>query len=131
RSCLKDSLRAGPKGLADRGGRSGGQIGVAETAKLLQGLTLELADSLGGDAVLGTDVRELVLPAVGESVAGANDFGRSVVELGDERVEALARLHVEHGPVGARDGLLAHEIAQGGVAVLVQRGVERDVVASP
>ena len=46
----------------------------------MQGLALELADPLGGDAVLGADVGELVLAAVDEPVAGADDVGRAVVE---------------------------------------------------
>ena len=50
--------------------RSGGQVRVGEVRAAWQRLTLELADPLGGDPVLGADVGQLVLPSVDQAVAG-------------------------------------------------------------
>src|SRR5690242_7974571 len=74
---------------------SGRHVGAGEPAQLLQGLPLELTDPLGGDAVLGADVGELVDAAVDEAVARADDVGRAGVEPVDQLVEALARLGAE------------------------------------
>ena len=79
----------------------------------------------------GADVGQLVLAAVDQAVAGPDDVGRPVVELADQRVEPVARLDVEHGVVGPGRGLLGDQVAERGVAVLVDRGVEADVVAAP
>ena len=54
-------------------------------AQLLQRLALELTHPLGGDAVLGADVGQLVLAAVAEAVAGPDDVGRALVEQLDQR----------------------------------------------
>jgi hypothetical protein len=110
---------------------SGSQGWVAEAAPLLQGFPLQLADPLGGDAVLQADVGELVLPAVDQAVARPDDVGGAVVELTDQAVEPLARLDVEHGQVGSRRGLLSHQVTQRRVAVLVDRRVQADVLAAP
>ena len=66
-----------------------------------------------------------------EAVARAHDVGRALVEQVDQRVQPVARLGVEHGQVRARRALLGDQVAQRGVAVLVDRGVEADVVTSP
>ena len=49
----------------------------------------------------------------------------------DQRVEPVARLDVEDRQVRAGRGLLRHQVAQRRVAVLVDRGVEADVLAAP
>ena len=51
----------------------------------------------------GADVGELVLAAVEQPVASADDVGRAVVELADQRVEPLAGLDVQHRVVGPGD----------------------------
>ena len=83
-----------------------GQVRVGQVAQLGEGLPLELAHPLGGDAVLGADVGELVLPAVHQPVAGPDDIGRPVVEELDEVTEPVAGLDVEERAVlgpGARE----------------------------
>ena len=80
--------------------------------------------------MLGADVGQLVLAPVGEAVAGPDDVGRPLVERVDEGVEPLARLDVEDGEVRTGGGLLSHQVTEGGVAVLVHRGVEADVVTT-
>src|SRR6478735_5031192 len=111
--------------------RSGSQVRVAEAAQLLERLALQLPDPLGGDAVLQTDVGELVLPPVDQAVARSDDVRCAVVELTDQRVEPFARLDVEDRQVRTRRRLLGHQITQRGVAVLVDRRVQADVLAAP
>ena len=97
------STRSTRLGRVERSGRrSGGQVGVAEPAQLLQRLALELAHPLGGDAVLGADVGQLVLAAVDQAVARPDDVGGALVELLDQGVEPVAGLDVEDGQVRAR-----------------------------
>ena len=57
---------------------------VGEAAQLRDRLPLELADPLGGDAVPGTDVGQLVLASVDQAVARPDDVGGPVVELADQ-----------------------------------------------
>ena len=55
---------------------------------------------------------------------------RSSSEL-DEVAEPVPRLDVEERAVRARCGLLGDQVAERGVAVLVDRGVQADVLAAP
>ena len=81
--------------------------------------------------MLGADVGELVLAAVDQAVAGPDDVGRPVVEQLDQVAEPVPGLDVEERAVRARRGLLGDQVAQRGVAVLVHRGVQADVLAAP
>ena len=49
----------------------------------------------------------------------------------DEMAEPVPRLDVDEAGVRARGGLLRDQVAQGGVAVLVDRGVQADVLPAP
>ena len=79
----------------------------------------------------GADVGELVLATVGQAVAGPDDVGGAVVQDPDEVVEPLAGLGVQDVEVRTGSGLLGHQVTERGVAVLVDRGVQRHVVAAP
>ena len=63
---------------------SGGQVRVSQTAQLGDRLALELAHPLGGDAVLGADVGELVLATIDQAVARADDVRGTLVESAHE-----------------------------------------------
>ncbi len=80
---------------------------------------------------LSADVGQLVLAAVDQAVAGPDDVGGPLVEQADQAVEPVAGLDVEDRQVRAGRGLLGHQVAQRGVAVLVDGGVEADVLAAP
>ena len=105
---------------------SGGQRRVAQ---LGDRLALDLAHALGGDAPDARDVGQLGLAAVQQAVAAAHDVGGALVEAVEHVVEAGAVLGVEHDLVGAGRRVAGQQVAEGGVAVLLDRGVERDVVA--
>src|SRR3546814_15153195 len=64
-------------------------------------------------------------------VARPDDVGGPLVELRDQGVEPVPALGVEHLEIGTGRRLLGHQVTQGRVAVLVDRGVQADVVAAP
>src|SRR4051794_38388909 len=121
--------RAGP--ALELCGWSGGHVGVGEGPQLLERLALQLTDPLGRDAVLGADVRKLVHPAVDETVARPDDVGGPVVEPLHQVAEPVAGLDVDEVRVGPRCGGLRDQVAERGVPVVVDRGVEAHVLTAP
>src|SRR5687768_398512 len=107
------------------------QVGVGDATQGRESLSLELTHPLGGDAVTLADVGQLLLPTVEQAVAGPHDVGFALVEVVDERGDQVAGLVVDDLEVGTRQRLAGDEVAQGRVAVVVDGGVETDVVAAP
>lgn len=62
---------------------------------------LDLADTLSRDAPMGTDIGELCLTAVEETVATTNDVLRTLVEAVEHLLNTGAVFHVEYHFVGA------------------------------
>src|SRR5262245_38322306 len=112
-------------------GDLGREVRVDQATQSGQCLPLQLPDPLGGDAVASPDVGQLVLPAVEQAIAGLDDVGLALAELVDHGGEAISRLDVEERDVRARGGLASHQVTERGVALVVDRRVEADVVAAP
>ena len=102
---------------------------VARVAQLAQRLGLDLADALAGDAELAADLFERAELAVLQAEAKDDDFALALGELAQRvanlRLEQLLRGELER----VRHRLVFDEVAEEGVAVLADRGFERDRVA--
>src|SRR4051794_38982558 len=120
------TARRSENALAGR--RSGGENRLA--AQLGDGVSLDLANSLRGDAPERSDVGELGLPAVDEAVAATYDIGGTLVELVEQRLEALVLLGIEEYLVRTGHRLARDQVAEGGVATFLHRGVQADMVAT-
>ena len=92
-------------------------------------MPFDLADALGGDAPDQGDVGQLGLTAVQQAVAAADHVGRPGVERAEQVFESLAVDGVQHEVVGAGRRVACQEVAQRGVAVGFDRGVQADVLA--
>ena len=78
-----------------------------------------------------TDVGKLLLATVEQAVARPDYVGFARVEMVDEGRQEFAQLVVDHGFVGTGLGVAGDQVAERRVAVLVDRGVEADVLAAP
>jgi len=91
-------------------------------------MALDLTDALCGDSPDRTDISELGLTAVDESVAAANDVGGPLVQRGEHVLQPSVLLGVQEDLVRTRHRLTCDQIAQSCVAALLDRRIEADVI---
>ena len=96
-----------------------------------QRLDLQLPDPLPGEREARRDLGQRVLPAVLEPVAGAHDARRPVVQVVEQPFDALP-LQAGQDDVLRRGGVaVGDQVAEVRVAVVTDRGVQRDGVLRP
>ena len=93
-------------------------------------MTLDLTDALCGDSPDRTDIGELGLTAVDESVTAAYDVGRTLVQGGEHVFQPGVLFSVKEDLVRTWHRLAGDQIAKGGVAAFLDRRVEAHMVAA-
>src|SRR4029079_16575296 len=105
--------------------RSDRQDALGVVAQADDGPADEATGGLGGDAELLTDLAEALALAVQQAEAGLDGVPGPVVERAEELVEQVAVDH-RHDVVLWRAVTAGHQVAEGGVAVVADRLVQRD-----
>jgi len=93
-------------------------------------MTLDLTDALCGDSPDRTDIGELGLTAVNESVTAAYDVGGTLIQRGEHVLQPGVLFGVEEDLVRTWHRLAGDQISKSGVAAFLDRCIEADVVAA-
>jgi hypothetical protein len=93
-------------------------------------MTLDLTDALCGNSPDRTDISELGLTAIDESVATAYDIGGTLIQRGEHALQSRMLLSVQENLVWTRHRLTCDQIAQSRVAAFLDWRIEADVVAA-